>query len=73
MERCQGVEGNCRHQQNSSISKIWQLVEQRQNQENFATWPPVQKLGRTKEKEKAPGCGKQEFATNAIWRQDSKF
>jgi hypothetical protein len=55
------------------------------NQQNFATGgvkAEPEKFGnlathakssRTKEKGKARRCGKQEFATNTIWRQDSKL
>jgi hypothetical protein len=41
--------------------------------ENFGHLATHEKNGQRKEKGKAPRCGKQEFATNAIWHQDSKF
>jgi hypothetical protein len=68
-----GVAGNCRHQQNSSTSKILWLVEQKAEPEKFGNLATHAKIGWTKEKGKAPRCSKQEFATNAIWHQDSKF
>jgi hypothetical protein len=42
--------------------------------EKFGNLATHTKIGQTKEKGKAPRCGKQEIATNAIWHQeDSKF
>jgi hypothetical protein len=61
MERCQGVAGNCRRQQNSITRIILQPAK-------FGGWwskgrtrkicPPTQKLRWTKQKGKAPRCGK---------------
>jgi hypothetical protein len=74
MERCQGVAGNCCHQQNSITSQIPSPAKFF-NQQNFVAGgaKTQAKIGRMKEKGKAPKCGKQEFATNAIWCQDSNF
>jgi hypothetical protein len=41
--------------------------------EKFGNLATHAKIGQTKEKGKGPRCGKQEFATNTIWRQDSKL
>jgi hypothetical protein len=65
----QGVAGNCCHQQNSATRKIWLPVEQRQNQKNLAT---DAKIGPDERKWKGAKV-LQEFATNTIWCQDSKF
>jgi hypothetical protein len=40
--------------------------------EKFGHLATHKKIGWTKEKGKAPRCSKHKFATNAIWRQDSK-
>jgi hypothetical protein len=57
------------HQKNSSTSKIWQLMEQRQNQKNL---PANAKVGLDERKRKGAKVW-QEFASNKIWRQDTKF
>jgi hypothetical protein len=57
------------HQNNSSTSKIWWLVEQRQNQKNLST---NAKIGLDETKRKGAKV-QQEFATKKIWCQDTKF
>jgi hypothetical protein len=79
MEWCQGVGGNCRHQQNSITSKKFFNQKNfgaggaKAEPEKFGHLATHKKFGRMKEKGKTPRCGRQEFATNAIWRHDSKF
>jgi hypothetical protein len=71
--KCQGVAGNLPppakffNQQNFATGGV------KEESEKFGNLATHAKIGWTKEKGKAPRCGKQEFATNAIWCHDSKF
>jgi hypothetical protein len=70
----QGVAGNCCHQQNSTTSKILQPAKigyQWSKGRTRKFLPPMQKLGRTKEKGNAQGVARVCHQHNLV--QDSKF